>query len=323
MRSLIILFSCAFLACTQQSEPLRQVGTVALPGVQGRIDHLSLDLNNQRLFVAALGNNTIEIIDLKNGKRVHSIPGLAEPQGVLYVPPVNRLYVANAGDGSLRIFDGSSFQLLKSIAFGDDADNVRYASGDNQVWVGYGSGALGAVDKDGGKTADIKLDAHPESFQLEKNGSRIFVNLPRSKKIAVIDRKTKSAVTSWVTGGPQANFPMALDEANHRLIVVCRTPARMVVLDTATGKVIASIPTVGDCDDVFYDEPRKRIYATGGEGAISVVQQQDADHYKEIAKIATVSGARTGLFSQELDRLFVAVRKQGSQSAEIRIYELK
>jgi DNA-binding beta-propeller fold protein YncE len=323
MRSLLILFSSAFLACAQQSEPLRQVGAVALPGVEGRIDHLSVDLNNQRLFVAALGNNTVEIIDLKNGKRFHSIPGLAEPQGVLYVPRVDRLYVANAGDGSLRIFDGSSFQLVKSTAFGDDADNLRDDSGDNQIWVGYGSGALGAVDKDGGKIADIKLDAHPESFQLEKNGGRIFVNLPRSKKIAVIDRKTKSVVASWATGGPQANFPMALDEANHRLIVVCRTPARMVVLDTASGKVIASIPTVGDCDDVFYDQGRKRIYATGGEGAISVVQQQDADHYKEIAKISTVKGARTGFFSPELDRLFVAVRKQGSQSAEIRIYELK
>src|SRR6266704_2998450 len=148
MRSLIVLFSCAFLACAQQSEPLRQVGAVALPGVQGRIDHLSVDLNNQRLFVAALGNNTIEIIDLKTSKRIHSIPGLAEPQGVLYVPPVSRLYVANAGDGSLRIFDGSSFQLLKSIAFEDDADTLRYDSGDNQVWVGYGSGALGAIEKD-------------------------------------------------------------------------------------------------------------------------------------------------------------------------------
>jgi len=282
-----------------------------------------VDLNNQRLFVAALGNNTVEIIDLKNGKRIHSIPGLTEPQGVLYVPPVNRLYVANGGDGSLRIFDGSSFQHLNSISFGDDADNVRYDPADDQVWVGYGSGALGAVDKDGGKTVDIKLDAHPEPFQLEKNGSRIFVNLPRSKKIAVIDRKSKSVMASWVTGGPQANFPMALDEANHRLIIVCRTPARMVVLDTATGKVIASIPTVGDCDDVFYDQARKRIYAIGGEGAISVVQQQDADHYKEIAKIATVTGARTGFFSPELDRLLVAVRKQGPQSAEIRIYALK
>src|SRR5439155_26111472 len=190
---------------------------------------------------------------------------------------VNCLYVANARDGSLRIFDGTSSQLLKSIALGDDADNLRYDSGDNQVWVGYGSGALGAIDKDGGKMADIKLDAHPESFQLERNGSRIFVNLPRSRKIAVIDRQTKSVVTSWVTGGPQANFPMVLDEANHRLIVVCRTPARMVVLDTASGIVIATIPTVGDSDDVFSDQSRKRIYATGGEGGIAVVQQQDAD----------------------------------------------
>src|SRR5205085_7058034 len=143
-----------------------------------------------------------------------------------------------AGDGSLRIFDGSSFQLLKSIAFGDDADNLRYDSGGNQVWVGYGSGALGAVDKDGGKTADIKLDAHPESFQLEKNGSRIFVNLPGSRKIVVVDRKTRTAVESWGRGGPLANYAMALDGRDHRLFVVTRLRARLIGLETDHGKGI-------------------------------------------------------------------------------------
>ncbi len=321
MRFLLLVFSFLTLVYAQPSELLRQVGAVPLPQVEGRIDHLSIDAKDQRLFVAALGNNTLEIIDAKAGKLMRSIPGLREPQGVLYLPSANRLYVANGGDGSLRIFDGNSFQLLKTIPYGDDADNVRYDSVEDRIYVGYAGGALGAMDKDGAKVADIKLDAHPESFQVEKNGPRIFVNLPRSRKIAVIDRKTRSVVASWGTGGPLANYPMALDEGAHRLFVVCRTPARMIVLDTLTGKVIESAPAVGDCDDVFYDQARKRIYAIGGEGAIWVYQQQDAYHYKEVGRIATVKGARTGFFSPDLDRLFLAVRRQGTSPAEIRIYE--
>jgi YVTN family beta-propeller protein len=287
---------------------LRQLAVVSLPDVAGRIDHLSIDVKNQRLFVSALGNNTIEIIDVKNARRIRTIPGLRQPQGVLYVPSANRISVANANDGSLRIFDGSSSQPLRTVSFGDDADNIRYDSGNDRIYVGYGSGALGVIDQNGARVADIRLDAHPESFQLEKTGPRIFVNLPGSKKIAVIDRNTKSILASWGTGGPLSNYPMALDEANHRLIVVCRIPPRIVVIDTTTGKVIQSIPTVGDSDD---------------EGAVSVVQQQDADHYREISRLATVKGARTGLFSADLDRLFVAVRRQGSQPAEIRIFEPK
>jgi YVTN family beta-propeller protein len=323
MLRLLCFFSFVALAHAQSGEPLRLVGTVPMPQVEGRIDHMSIDVKGQRLFVAALGNNTLEVIDVKNGKLLHTIPGLREPQGIVYLPNTNRLYVANGSDGSLRVFDGSSFQLLKTIPYGDDADNVRYDPREDRIYVGYGSGALGVTDKDGAKVADIKLDAHPESFQLEKNGSRIFVNLPKSQKLAVVDRKTGTIIATWTTGGPQSNYPMAFDEANHRLFVVCRSPARMVVLDTFTGKVVETVPAVGDCDDVFYDPVRKRIYATGGEGAISVFQQQDADHYKEIAKITTVKGARTAFFSVDLGRLFVAARRDGGHPAEIRIYEMQ
>jgi len=308
-------------AVAQSSEPLHLVGTVPIPNVEGRIDHMSIDVKGQRLFVAALGNNTLEVIDIKNAKQLHTITGLHEPQGITYTSNTNRIYVANGSDGSLRIFDGTSFQLLKTIAYGDDADNVRYDAQEDRVWVGYGSGALGTINQDGAKLADIKLDAHPESFQLETKGPRIFVNLPRSQKIAVVDRKAGKVIASWTTGGPQANFPMALDEVDHRLFVVCRNPARMVVLDTSVGKVIATVPAVGDSDDVFYDAARKRIYATGGEGSISVFQQQDPDHYTEVAKITTVKGARTGYFSPDLNRLFVAARRDGSHPAEIRIYQ--
>ncbi|WP_035352665.1 YncE family protein [Edaphobacter aggregans] len=302
------------------SEPLKLETTIPMAEVQGRIDHLSIDLKGQRLFVAALGNNSLEVIDLRENKRVHTINGLAEPQGVAYIPSANRLLVANAKDGSVRAFDAGSWKMLKSTSYGDDADNLRRDSNGDHTWVGYGGGALGEFDQEGTKVADIKLDAHPESFQLEKNGSRVFVNLPGSRKVAVVDRKTRTVVESWSTGGPLANYPMALDERDHRLFVVTRLPARLIVLDTDQGKRVATLPAIGDCDDVFYDERRHRIYAIGGEGGISVFQQRDADHYDELGRIKTVSGARTGYFSAEFDKLYVAVRKHESQLAEIRIY---
>jgi DNA-binding beta-propeller fold protein YncE len=302
------------------AQPLKLEQTIPLPGVEGRIDHLTVDLNNQRLFVAALGNNTVEVLDIKGAKRLHTISGLHEPQGVLYVLGENRLFVANAKDGTCRIYDATSFQLLQTIGYGDDADNIRFDAPAKQVYVGYGSGALGVLDLSGKKVLDIKLDAHPESFQLEKKGTRILVNITDSRKIAVIDRNKKAVVGQWETGGALANFPMAFDEANHRLFSVCRQPALLVVLNTDSGAVVAKISTVADSDDVFYDPTRKRIYASGGEGAIAVLQQQDPDHYQEIARIPTMKGARTSLFVPEMGRLFLAVRKQGSEGAAIRVY---
>jgi DNA-binding beta-propeller fold protein YncE len=316
----LIGVSNASLGQPGASELLKLENTIPMADVQGRIDHLSIDLKGQRLFVAALGNNSLEVVDLKANKQVNSIHGLAEPQGIAYIPSSNLVFVANGKDGSVRAFDAVSWKNLKSISYGDDADNLRHDPSSGHIWVGYGGGALGEFDQEGTKLADIKLDAHPESFQLEKNGSRIFVNLPGSRKIAVVDRKTRTVVESWGTGGPLANFPMALDERDHRLFVVTRFPARLIVLDTSQGKRVATLPTIGDCDDVFYDERRHRIYAIGGEGGISVFQQRDADHYDELGRIKTVSGARTGFFSADLDRLYVAVRKHDSQSAEIRVY---
>lgn len=297
--------------------PLRLEKVIPLEGVEGRIDHLSIDVPGRRLFVSALGNNTVEVIDLRQARRTGTIRGLAEPQGVLYLPS-GRLFVANGNDGSVRLFDGSSLQPLKTVPYGDDADNLRFAGG--HVWVGYGSGALGELDPEGAKVADIQLDAHPESFQFEKDGPRIFVNLPDSHKIAVVDRTSRKVIASWRAGGPGANFPMALDEAHRRLFVVCRKPARLVVFDTDNGLVVANLPAIGDSDDVFYDAKRSRIYATGGEGGIAVYKQQDAGHYSEIGRIATVSGARTGFFSPDFDRLYVAAPAHGSAAASIRVY---
>ncbi len=212
-----------------------------------------------------------------------------------------------------------AFEYL-TLDYGDDADNLRYDSDHKRLYVGYGNGALAEIGEEGNKGGEIKLDAHPESFQLEKDSPRIYVNLPKSRKIAVLDRETRAIVATWPVGMTLANYPMALDQTDHRLFVISRFPARLLIFDTTTGKTVQRLPAVGDCDDVFYDQARKRIYASGGEGAISVFEQQDPDHYKESARIATVKGARTSFFSPELDRLFLAVRRQGTQAAQIRVF---
>jgi DNA-binding beta-propeller fold protein YncE len=320
MKLFIILGALVGLGWGQAAQPLRLEKTIELPDVQGRIDHMSIDVKGQRLFVSALGNNTLEVVDLKTGRRAHTIGQLKEPQGVLYVPETNRLYVANGNDGSFRIFDGGSYAPLKTLDYGDDADNVRYDVAHQRIYVGYGGGGLGEIDSDGNKVSDTKLDAHPESFQLEKDSPRIYVNLPKSRKVAVVDREKHTILATLKTDMAFANYPMALNENEHRLFVVTRLPARLLIFDTNTGGIVQKLAAVGDCDDVFYDKARKRIYASGGDGAISVFQEEGADHYKESARIPTVKGARTSFFSPELDRFFLAVRRQGSQSAAIQVF---
>ena len=320
MRILLMIVAGAVVCWAQAPQPLRMEKSIELPEVQGRIDHLSIDVKGQRLFVSALGNNTLEVIDVKSGKRVKTISQLKEPQGVLYVTESDRIYVANGDDGSVRIFDGSSYAPLKKLDYGDDADNVRYDGGRKRIYVGYGSGALGEIDSEGNKVTDIKLDAHPESFQLEKDNPRIYVNLPKSRKVVVVDREKHAIIATWKTDMAFANYPMALDESNRRLFIVTRMPARLLVFDASNGNIVQKLPAVGDCDDVFYDKSRKRIYASGGDGAISVFEQKDADHYAELARINTVKGARTSYFSPDLDRFFLAVRRQGSQPAAIEVF---
>jgi DNA-binding beta-propeller fold protein YncE len=324
IRSVTLLAAVPFMVALRapESNALRQVQTIPLPNVEGRIDHMGVHVQTQRLFVAALGNNTVEIVDLRAGKRLTSITGLREPQGVFFVPKENRLFVANADDGTCRVFDGSSYKLLQTAHFSNDADNVRYDATQNQIYVGYGEGALGVLDPASGrKLTDITLGAHPESFRLEESGPRIFVNVPNANHtIAVVDRAKRSVIAIWQLE-EQANFPMALDEAGHRLLVVTRRPARLVVLNTESGKQVASYPTVGDADDAFYDAAHKRVYISGGEGFIEAFDQHGADDYKPSSRIPTASGARTSFFVPELNRLYLAVPHRGSQKAEIRVYE--
>jgi len=266
----------------------------------------------------------VEVLDLRKGERVHSITGLGAPQGVAYVPELDRVFVANDKGGICRIYDGKSFQTVGELNFEDDADNVRYDEATKKIYIGFGSGGIVVVNAPDGKQAgSIKLSAHPEAFQLEKNGSRIFVNVPNSRHVAVIDREKGEVITKWGTDLALANFPMALDEANHRLFVGCRVPAKLLVLDTESGNVVAKIGISGDPDDVFYDNRRHRIYAICGSGKIDVIEQADPNTYNASTKVSTADGARTGLFISERDTLVVAVPHRGSQQAEIRCYRVE
>ena len=298
--------------------------TIPLHGVEGRIDHFDLDAAGERLFVCALGNNTVEVLDLRKGERVHSITGLGAPQGIAYIPGLDRLFVANDKDGIVKIYDAKSFQVVGELNLKDDADNVRYDDAAKRIYVGFGSGGIAIVNaSDGKQVGSIKLSAHPEAFELEKNGRRIFVNVPNSRHVAAIDRDKGQPIATWKTDAAFGNFPMAPDEANHRLFIGCRIPSKLVVLNTESGEVVTKIDISGDSDDLFYDSKRHRIYAICGAGKIDIIEQADANGYNVSAKITTAEGARTGLFVPERDTLFVAIPHRGSQQAEIRAYQVQ
>jgi YVTN family beta-propeller protein len=317
-----LLLLLANSAIAQEKAPLRLAQTIPLPNVEGRIDHLAVDVEGQRLFVAALGNNSVEVIDLKAGRVIHSIKGLREPQGLAFIPEAKAVYVANGGDGDCRAFAADSFAPLRHVKFSTDADNLRYDAATQLLYVGYGDGALGVFEALTGKrVGDISLPAHPEAFALEKSGPRIFVNVPRAKQVAVIDRNKRAVIAHWPVTQAGANYPMALDEEHHRLFIGCRQPALVLAMDTQAGKVVAQFESAGDADDLFYDAKLRRLYLAGGAGFISVFAQLDADKYQPLAKIPTAAGARTALFVPAFGRLYLAVPHRGAQAAEVRVYE--
>jgi hypothetical protein len=313
----------ASLSLAQGAGPLVLEKEIALPDVEGRIDHFSVDVPNQRLFVAALENGSVEVLDIEQGERTAEIKGLEEPQGVYYDSKTDRLYVATGGDGKLRIYDSKSLTVQETLGFGGDADNVRHDEQTGNIWVGYGNGGIAIANAAGQNVDLVALDTHPESFQFEPNGDRVYVNVPKQFGVAVVDRKKRAVVAKWGLGVQFGNYPMALDDTHKRLFVGCRLPAKLVILDTTSGRIVASLSTIGDADDIFYDGGQRVVYVIGGEGAVEIFRQRDADHYEPEGTITTAPGARTGLFVPALNRLFVAVPHRGLQSAKVLVYEVK
>jgi DNA-binding beta-propeller fold protein YncE len=321
-----VVIACFLLGgCLRAQEPnvLALKSRIELANVDGRIDHFTVDVKGQRLFMSALGNHTVEVMDIQNGKRLHTIPDLAEPQGLYFDPTTNHLFVGCAKDGTTKVFDGGTFHLLETVQFPSNVDNIRYDARNRRIIVGYGAGALGFLDLNGKKIGEIALDAHPESFQLEKSGTRVFVNVPGQKEIQVADLAKGVLIAKWPVLSALRNYPMALDETHHRLLIGCRTPAKMLVIDTETGKQTASIDIVDDTDDLFYDASKNRIYVIGGGGFVDVFDQTSPDQYTRIEHLATAAGARTGFFAHDWGKLFVAVPHRGEQRAEVLVFDTK
>jgi DNA-binding beta-propeller fold protein YncE len=303
-----------------QPAPLSLETKIPLGEVRGRIDHLAVDAEHRRVFVAELGNDSVAVVDLRTGTVERRLTGLSEPQGVAWHAATNTLYVANAGDGSVRLYQGPDFTPIGQIALGDDADNIRLDARRDRIVVGYGKGALAVIDPASRrKIAEAPLKGHPESFQLDEAADRAFVNVPDARQIAVVDVATLRQTGSLDLGGARSNFPMAVDAEAHRLIAIARSPARLLVFATADGKPMAGADTCGDADDVFVDPARKRVYVVCGEGAVDVFERT-ADGYVHSARIRTAAGARTGLFIPATDRLYVAVRAGSGEPVALWVF---
>ncbi len=287
--------------------------------VRGRIDHFAVDAGRQRLFVAELGNDTVGVIDLKSRKLVQTIAGLSEPQGVGYVPSTDTLYVANAGDGSVRLFQGSDYTPSGRIELGDDADNIRVDAQSNRVFIGYGKGGIAVIDPaTRAKVADIALKAHPEGFQIDRVAGRLYANVPDDRHIAVVDIGAAKQIGSWMLRDARSNFPMAFDDATKQVVAGFRRPSRLIAF-APDGARAAFLDICDDTDDVFLDAKRRRFYVSCGGGFLDVVGRS-GEGFKRLGRIPTISGARTSFFYPEIDRLFVAIRATGREPAAIWVY---
>jgi YVTN family beta-propeller protein len=307
-----------------QSASLELIQTIPLKGGAGRFDHLALDAKGRRLFIANLSNNSLDIVDLADGKLARQIPGQKKIQGVAYVADLDRIFVGNGKDGVCNVFDGKTYSLVHSAKL-DDADNVRYDPRTNSVYVTHAEDALSAIDP---KTlqvkATIKLPGAPEAFQIDPAGPRLYINIPNPAQVAVVDTEKNEVVAKFPLTAAEANFPLAFDAKNGRVFAGCRRKPMVVVLDAKSGKEVAGIEIPADTDDLFYDAKRERLYASCGEGFLAVLQRQHADDFAVIDRIPTGKLARTCLFDAETGRLYLPVpRQEGKDNPQLRIFQAK
>jgi DNA-binding beta-propeller fold protein YncE len=331
---LVFLFVSTISAYPQKQhdEPLKLVQAIPMPKVKGRIDHIDVDIKGERLFVAALENGSLEVVDLRAGKWVRSIPGFKETQGVVYEAKLKKLFVASGVDGIVRVFRGDTLDLLDSIQLELDPDRLAFDPNTNLLYAGCGGKAAG---KDYGVVAiidatndkhleDIRVEDHPAEILMNKSGTKLFVFISIAGKIQVIDAKKRQILSTWPVSS-QRPADGAFDESTHRLFVGTRKPATMTVMHSDSGKELANLPTAEGMDGVYFDALRKRIYVSGGRGFdagyVHVYQQEDADHYIQIAKISTRPGAGTSFWSPESDRYYVAAPANDKEDAAILVFE--
>ncbi len=315
-----------------QTAPLRLVQTIPMPGVHGRIDHMDVDVKGHRLFVAGLENGSLEVVDLKGGKSLRSIPGFKKPQGIAFVGTLNKVFVASGDDGKLRIFRADSLDLLQTIDLDVGPNRVLYDREKSLLYVGYGGkdagkeyGVVAVIDPKSDKViAEIKVNAHPAELLLDKSGKRLFCFVSISSKIDVIDTEKRTVIATWPVSSERPG-DAAFDPATNRLLIGTRKPPQMIAMDADTGKEVSGLPTVDGMDGVYFDARHKRVYVSGGRdaevGFVYIYRQKDADHYEQVGKVPTRQGAGTSLWVPEFNRLYVGAPAHDSEPADVLVFE--
>jgi len=317
-------FSCNSQRINKYSEQekLALVVKIIMPEVKGRIDHISYDSVNHLAYIAALGNNTVEVINVNTQQLIHTITGLHEPQGLVYISSLRRLVVANGDNGDCIFFDATTYKQLNTVHLKDDADNIRYNTASQLLYVGYGNGGIAVIDVNTMKqVADIALDGHPESFQLSKKQNRIYINVPDANEIEVAELSTNKVISKWKNTNASSNFPMSLDEENNRLFIGCRSPAMLRMINAETGKDISVVNCSGDADDVFYDSLDNLVFVSAGKGFIDVFRANEKE-LRQINRIKTSSGGRTSFLIQSEKKFLVAVPSYAGNPAALWIYNV-
>jgi len=314
----------------QKAAPIKLIQTFELPAeVKGNFDHFEIDLKGGRLFATPEGYHAVVVFDLKTGKLVHKIDGIGKPHAVLYREDLNRIYVTDGDAGDLKIFDGKTYGLVSSVKLLEDADSIGYDPVTKYIYIDNGGGdvhqtysMLSVIDTTAGKKlADLRIDGETlEAMALEKSTSKMYVNNRARNQISVVDREKRELVASWHVTQCKPNVAMALDEANHRLFVACRSGV-ISVLDTQTGKEVTSFPITKGVDDITYDPASKRVYAAC-DGAVDIYEQSGPDSYKLLANVSTGPMGRTARLVPELKRYFVAVPQHGTTSARVLVFDV-
>ena len=314
--------------------PLKLVTTYQFPSdVKGRFDHLIVDLRGHRLFTTAMQNKSVDVFDLRTGKLIHSIPGIERPHALLYRQDLHRLYVTDGEAGELKIFDGKTYELKKSVKLLVGADGIAYDPLTKYLYVVSGGGSakitystISVIDTTNGeKLNEMKVDSDTlETLELEKSSPRMYLNDRGKNQVQVIDRNTLQVLATWPITLGKGNDPFALDEPHHRLFVACRS-GQIIVFDTATGKELQALPIGERVDDLAFDPTRKRLYAPcgGGTGTVDVYKEIDPDHYQSLGKIASGPVGKTGRLVPEWNRYFVPVPQHENKNAEVLVYQVQ
>jgi DNA-binding beta-propeller fold protein YncE len=331
--TLVLSFLSSSLSLSAQSEqPLSLVETIPMPNVNGRLDHLYVDVGTKRLFVAGLENGSVEVVDLKAAKWLRTIPGFKKPQGIVFVPHLNKIFVASGDDGMVRVFSGKSYRLMDSIKLDRGANRITYDPRQKLVYVGYGgkdagenNGEIAIIGATTGKVvATIQVDAHPAEMLLDISGKKLFALIPMRNEVQVIDTVNRKVIATWPVGSKSPG-DAALDESSQRLLIGTHTPPNMIVMDAHTGREAISLPTVDGMDGVYFDTTRKRGYVSGGRGfdvgSVVVYQQTGLDQYKNIGQVPTKAGAGTSFWSPELNRYYVAAPAHNGEQASILVFQ--